>query len=247
MSMPAEAIADVVTPASHALRARRTRGSSTLQHLRALEAESIHIIREVAAEFAQPGDALLDRQGLVRHAAPGAEGVPPRADPVSAAAHRHHLQVPRDDRVPRLVCAARRRAADRAHQPGRDRRRHAAVRRRDPALLRPAQDEGAARRDPGRRVRRRVRRRPPRRGALARQGADLLAARRAGAVGSEAAASRAVAPAQQPGPAGREHPRVPAVELDRTGRLALHRRREHSRSCRCTSPRSARSSSAATR
>jgi sulfate adenylyltransferase subunit 2 len=54
MSMPVEAIADVVTPASHALRARRTRGSSTLQHLRALEAESIHIIREVAAEFANP-------------------------------------------------------------------------------------------------------------------------------------------------------------------------------------------------
>ena len=54
MSMPAEAIADVVTPAGHALRARRPRGSSTLQHLRALEAESIHIIREVAAEFANP-------------------------------------------------------------------------------------------------------------------------------------------------------------------------------------------------
>ncbi len=55
MSMPAEAVADVVTPAAHALRARRTRGSSTLhQHLQALEAESIHIIREVAAEFANP-------------------------------------------------------------------------------------------------------------------------------------------------------------------------------------------------
>ena len=39
-----------------------------LSHLQALEAESIHIIREVAAEFEQPGDALLDRQGLRRAA-----------------------------------------------------------------------------------------------------------------------------------------------------------------------------------
>ncbi len=29
-----------------------------LTHLKALEAESIHIIREVAAEFLEPGDAL---------------------------------------------------------------------------------------------------------------------------------------------------------------------------------------------
>ena len=53
------------------------------------------------------GDALFDRQGLVGAAAPGAEGVLSRADSVPAAAHRHHLQVPRDDRVPRLVRRAR--------------------------------------------------------------------------------------------------------------------------------------------
>ena len=99
-----------------------------LDHLRALEAESIHILREVVAEFERPGDAVLDRQGLVGAAAAGAEGVSSRPDSVSAAARRHHLQVPGDDRVPRLVRGAGRRAADRPHQPRGDRRRHAAVR-----------------------------------------------------------------------------------------------------------------------
>ena len=40
--------------------------SYRLSHLRQLEAESIHIIREVAAEFERPGDAVLDRQRLER-------------------------------------------------------------------------------------------------------------------------------------------------------------------------------------
>ena len=37
-----------------------------LSDLDTLEAESIHIIREVAAEFEQPGAAVLRRQGLGR-------------------------------------------------------------------------------------------------------------------------------------------------------------------------------------
>ena len=65
-----------------------------MSHLRMLEAESIHIIREVAAEFA-PGDALLHRVGLLRDAAPGAESVPSRKAAVSTAALRHNLQVTR--------------------------------------------------------------------------------------------------------------------------------------------------------
>ena len=115
------------------------------------------------------------------------------------------------------------------------------------ALLRPAQDTRAARRAEGGRLRRRVRRRPPRRGAVPCKGADLLAARRAGAVGSEAPASRALASAQQPAQSRREHPRLPAVELDRARRLAVHPVKRRSRSRRSTSPASARSSSAATR
>ena len=46
-----------------------------LSHLRALEAEAIHIIREVAAEFERPGLLFSGRQGLDRDAAPGGEGL----------------------------------------------------------------------------------------------------------------------------------------------------------------------------
>ena len=55
------------------------------------------------------GDALLDRQGLVGAAAPGAEGVLSGSDSVSAPARRHDVQVPGDDRLPRP--ATRRRSA----------------------------------------------------------------------------------------------------------------------------------------
>ena len=47
-------------------------GHYRLSHLRALEAQSIHVFREVAAEFERPVAAVLGRQGLHRHAAPGA-------------------------------------------------------------------------------------------------------------------------------------------------------------------------------
>ena len=86
------------------------------------------------------GHALLDRQGLVGAAAPGAEGVLSRADSLPAAARRHDLQVPRDDRVPRPLHEGDRRAAHRPHQRGGDRRRHAAVPGRHTALLRAAED-----------------------------------------------------------------------------------------------------------
>jgi hypothetical protein len=48
--------------------------SRTLTHLRALEAESIHILREVVAEFAKPVMLYFHRQGFLGDAAPGAEG-----------------------------------------------------------------------------------------------------------------------------------------------------------------------------
>ena len=109
---------------------------------------------------------------------------------------------------------ADRRAADRPHQRGGDRRRHAAVRGRHAALLRPAEDAGAARRARGGQLRRGVRRRAARRGALAREGAHLLAARREGPVGSEAPAARALEPAEQPR-SGRA--RASACSRSRTG------------------------------
>ena len=75
--------------------------SSDNSHLRTLEAESIYILREVAAEFARP--ALLysigkDSSVLLRLAQkafhPGPASLP-------AAARGYDFQVPRDDRIPR--------------------------------------------------------------------------------------------------------------------------------------------------
>ena len=48
-------------------------------HLDALEAESIYILREVAAQSARTGVALLDRQGFLGAAASRAQGVLPGA------------------------------------------------------------------------------------------------------------------------------------------------------------------------
>ena len=77
------------------------------------------------------------------------------------------------------------------------------------------------------RLRRRVRRRPPRRGEVARQGARVLVPLGAAPLGSEEPAAGAVAPLQRAEAARRVDPGVPAVELDRARRLALHLPREH--------------------
>ena len=72
-----------------------------LTHLQALEAESIHIMREVAAEAANP--VMLYSIGkdssVMLHLA--LKAFYPSKAAVSAAACGHHLEVPRDDRLPR--------------------------------------------------------------------------------------------------------------------------------------------------
>src|SRR3984893_2075626 len=60
-------------------------------------------------------------------------------------------------------------------------------------------------------------------------GARGAAGRRQWTVGSQARAARVVAVAEQPHPPGREHPRVSAVELDGDRRVELHRDREDPR------------------
>ena len=72
------------------------------------------------------------------------------------------------------------------------------------------------------RLRRRVRRRPARRGARAGEGADLLLPRRLRPVGPARPAPGALEPLQRPHPARRARARLPALELDRARRLALH-------------------------
>ena len=122
------------SPIEHQTKAANA--TTTPDHLRALEAESIHIMREVVAEFERP--VMLysigkDSSVLLRLAQ---KAFYPGPDSVSAAARRHDLQVPRDDRVPRPLHGGDRRAADRPHQQRGDRRRHAAVPGRHAALLR---------------------------------------------------------------------------------------------------------------
>ena len=104
-----------------------------LSHLRVLEAESIHIIREVAAEFERPVPAVLRRQGLDRDAPPRREGVLARPAPVPGDARRHRPQLPRGARVPRPARRRARRAAGRASVQDVDRRGPGASRRPGPA------------------------------------------------------------------------------------------------------------------
>ena len=192
----------------------------------------------------EAGHALLDRQGQRGDAAPGDEGVRPRQAAVPADARRHDLEVPRHVRVPRSHGGGSRLRPARAHEPGRGRARHQSLHARIGRAHRHLEDRGAEAGAHEVRVRRRLRRRAPRRGEVARQGARVLVPLRAAPLGSEEPAPGAVAALQRAEAAGRVDPRVPALELDRARRLALHLPRGHSRSCRCTSRRSARWSSA---
>ena len=172
------------------------------------------------------GDPLLRRQGLHRHAAPGAEGVRARAGAVLAAARGHRAQLPRGPGVPRprrspsTGCGC-------MWPPCRTTSTRGKLTRAPRRHPQPAADRAADRDDPGRALRRRVRRRPPRRGEGPRQGAGLLAARRVLPVGPAPPAPRAVAAVQRPARARRARPGLPAVQLDRAGRLAVHRPRGH--------------------
>ena len=171
-----------------------------------------------------PGAAVLGRQGLDRAAASGREGVPPRA----ASRSRCCTSTPattsprciefRDRRVAelgeRLVVASVQDSIDAGR----------VVEERGPRASRNRlQTDDAARRDRGAPLRRLLRRRPPRRGARAGQGARDLAARRLRRLGPAAPAPGAVGPLQHARPPGRAPARVPAVELDRARRLAVHR------------------------
>ena len=75
--------------------------------MRTLEAESIHILREVAAELENP--VLLYSIGKDSSVtlASGPEGVLSQQAAIPAVAHRFDLGVSRDDRVPRAVRATK--------------------------------------------------------------------------------------------------------------------------------------------
>ena len=195
-----------------------------LSHLRALEAEAIHVMREVAAEREKP--ALLFSGGkdsivLVRLAqkafAPGKVPFP-------------LLHIDTGHNFPEVIEFRDRLVARERPRPA---RRVASRRRSTPGRVR---EETGPRASRNRlqtvtlldaieqlRARRLLRRRPPRRGARPRQGARALLPRRLRHLGPAPPAPRAVGPLQRARAPRREHPRVPDLQLDRARRLAVHR------------------------
>ena len=201
-------------------------------------------MREVAAELEKPGAAVQggkDSIVLSRLAEKAfAPGVVPFAVMHVDTGHNFPEVIEYRDRAVaelglELIVASR---------AGVDRQRPRDRRDRPARLAQPAADGHAARRDRRARLRRRLRRRPPRRGALAREGARAVVPRRLRPVGSAPPAAGAVGPLQRPRAPRRARARVPALQLDRARRLAVHRRRAARVARRSTSPTSARSSSA---
>ena len=198
-------------------------------HLARLEAESIAIIREVAAAFRKPVMLYSHRQGFGRDAAPGPEGLLSRQAAVPAAACRYAVEVPGHDRVP---------GPDRASATGwscwSTSTRKASRRGINPIASGSAlhtqvmKTEGAEAGARPIRLRRGLRRRAPRRGEEPGQGAHLLASR-----GRHGWDPRNQRPElwdlyNTRISKGEIHPRLPAVELDRARHLGLHPGRGHS-------------------
>ena len=79
---------------------RRAATATLPKHLKRLESESVEIMREVVAEFKKPvmlysigKDSSVMLHLAIKAFLSGAVAVP-------GLARRHHLEVPRDDRIP---------------------------------------------------------------------------------------------------------------------------------------------------
>ena len=193
-----------------------------LTHLQRLEAEAIHIFREVAANFANP--VMLYSVGkdssVLLHLA--MKAFFPAKPPfpflhVDTTWKFREMIAFRDQMAAKLgfdlLVHTNEDGVRAEHQPVRPRLQH----------LHPHHEDGGA--APGARqirLRRGLRRRPPRRGEVARQGAHLLLPQRAAQLGPQAPAAGDVEDLQHPRRAGRIDPRLPAVQLDRARYLAVH-------------------------
>ena len=209
-----------------------------LTHLRQLEAESIHIIREVAAEFENP--VMLysigkDSSVMLRLAM---KAFYPGPLPFPLLHIDTGLEVPRDDRLSRRVLPG-------ARAPPASRTR-TARRRRGRQPVHGTQQVNRRHEDPGPapgahtgRVRCGVRWGAARRGEVAREGARLLLPRPLPPVGPQEPAARAVEPLQREGQPGK----ASACSRSRTGPSSTcgsTSTSSRSPSFRSTSPRRAR-------
>ena len=198
-----------------------------LSHLRALEAEAIHIIREVAAEFERPvllfsggKDSIVMLHLAVKAFWPGPAAVP-------GDARRHRPQLRRGARVPRPhgrassapawswpACRTTSTPAGSSRTPARG---PAATGCRPPRCSTPSRSTAST---PCSAAPAATRRRPgPRSGCSASATSSASGTRRTSGPSCGASTTAATA--------GRAHPGVPAVELDRARHLAVHRRRGH--------------------
>ena len=199
-----------------------------LNHLQALEAESIAILREAVAEFARP--VMLysigkDSSVMLRLAQ---KAFYPGKIPFPL------LHVDTSYKFPEMITFR----DEYTKEIGADlivhRNEEAIAAGANPytlgtqnccGLLKTREPAGCAGR---RRLRRGVRRRAARRGEEPGQGAGLQLPRYRRTVGPEEPAAGAVEPVQLAAAQGREHPRLSAVELDGAGYLALSVRGEDS-------------------
>ena len=209
-----------------------------LSQLQTLEAESIHVLREVAAESERPvllfsgGKDSIVMLELARKAFAPAR-IPFPVMHVDTGLNFPEVLEFRDKRVAELGVELVVASVPDAIAAGTVARGAQRLRNRiqTPVLLDAVEKHGftAA-----------VRRRPPGRGQGPGQGAGVLLPRRVRPVGPEEPAPRAVGPLQRPDPPRRVDPGLPAVELDRAGHLGLHRPASRSPSRRCTSRRARR-------
>ena len=201
-------------------------GQYHLSHLRYLEAESIHILREVAAEFERP--VLLYSIGKDSSVCCGWRRRPSRPAKIPFPL----LHVDTGYKFPEMYAFRDRCAREIGVDAARLRNEAAIAAGANPfdlgtqrccgflkteALLTGLRHHGFDAAIGGRAARR---------GEVAGQGAVFSFRDAVRPVGPQEPAARAVEPLQRPHRAGRDHPRLPAVELDRARRLAVHLPRE---------------------
>ena len=198
------------------------RSDYLLSQLDVLEAESIHIMREVAAEFERPALLFSGGKDSIVMLALAEKAFAPRTSRSRSCTWTPGTTSPRSSTS---ATGGRPSSASGSSSPACRTPSTRAGRRGDRPLDQPepAADRDPARRDRGAPLRRALRRRPAGRGEGPGQGARLLVPRRVRPVGPEEPAPRAVEPLQHADQAGRAHPGLPAVQLDRAGRLGVHR------------------------
>ena len=193
-----------------------------LTHLEQLEAESIHIIREAVAESERP--VMLYSIGkdssVMLHLAMKAFTPAKPPFPLLHVDTTWKFQAMYEFRD--RAGGQTRPRAHRLPEPGVRRPGHQSLRPWLGPAHRHVEDRGLKQALDHHGFDARVRWRPARRGEVAGQGAKILPPLGPAPVGPEAAAPGAVAPLQRSPEPGRDHAGLPAVELDRARRVAVH-------------------------